>query len=68
MKKCWCYDRAKTLEDKKKAAEQKMKEKQAAKREKAKDAEAKIEGDKTTMKKENEDLRSRCVELINQAL
>jgi hypothetical protein len=37
MKKCWYCDPSKTLEDNKKAAEQKMKEKQTAKREKAKE-------------------------------
>jgi hypothetical protein len=42
VKKCWYYDPAKTLEDNEKTADQNMKEKQA-----------KIEADKTDMKKEN---------------
>jgi hypothetical protein len=53
MKKCWYYDPTKTLEENKKAAEQKMKEKQAAKKERAKEGEAKQEAAKTTPKKEN---------------
>jgi hypothetical protein len=35
MKKCWYYDPKMTLDENKKAAEQKIKEKQAAKKEKA---------------------------------
>jgi hypothetical protein len=51
--KCWYYDPSMTLEDNKKAVEQKMKEKQAAKREKVKEAESKSEAAKTPPKKEN---------------
>jgi hypothetical protein len=53
MKKCWYYDPTMTLEENKKAAEQKIKEKQAAKREKAKEAAEKQEAVKTPAKKEN---------------
>jgi hypothetical protein len=47
MKKCWYYDPKMTLDENKKAAEQNIKEKQAAKKEKAKEAEAKQEPTKT---------------------
>ena len=50
MKKCWYYDPTMTLEENKKAAEQKIKEKQAAKREKTKEAAEKQEAVKTTAK------------------
>jgi hypothetical protein len=53
MKKCWYYDPTMTLEENKKAAEQKIKEKQAAKREKAKEAAEKQEAVKTPAKKKN---------------
>jgi hypothetical protein len=54
MKKCWYYDSTMTLEENKKAAEQKIKEKQAAKREKAKaEAETKQEAAQNPAKKEN---------------
>jgi len=50
MKKCWYYDPKLTLEENKKAAEQKMKEKQAARKEKTKEAEGKQEPKQTPPK------------------
>lgn len=43
MKKCWYYDPTMTLEENKKATDLKNKEKPAAKKEKAKEAEKKLE-------------------------
>jgi len=52
MKKCWYYNPSMTLEENKKAVEQKMKDKQAAKREKVKEVKIKSEAAKTPPKKE----------------
>ena len=53
MRKCWYYDPSMTLEENKKAAEQKIKEKQPTKKEQVKEVESKLEAAKTPPKKEN---------------